>query len=105
MPTSLSYASQVSPPIIHNQGLHDLDIFISAGIFGAARPSIILNVLSPPLKLCCTFFHCTIREGGQGGGGTGITWAESGVEGAESGVEGAESGVEGAGSGGRGERG
>ena len=32
------------------------------------------------------------RGGGQGGGGTGIRWAESWVEGAESGVEGAGSG-------------
>ena len=50
-----SFASQVSPPITHNQGVHDLDIFISGGIFGAARPSIILNTLSPPLKLWSTW--------------------------------------------------
>ena len=39
-----SCASQVSLPITHNQGVHDLDIFISDGIFGAARPSTILNM-------------------------------------------------------------
>ena len=38
------------------------------------------------------------RGGGQGGGGSGIRWAESGVVGAESGVEGAGSGGRGAGS-------
>ena len=26
-----------------------------------ARPSFSLNALSPPLKLCCPFFHCAIR--------------------------------------------
>ena len=52
----LCYASQVSPPITHNQGVHGLDIFIRGGIFGAARPSTILNALSPTLKLCCPFF-------------------------------------------------
>ena len=35
------------------------NIFISGGISGAA---IILNTLSPPLKLCCPFFHCAIRR-------------------------------------------
>ena len=57
-----SYASQVSPPITHNQGVYDLDNFISGGIFGVARPSIFLNALSPPLKLCCPFFHCVISR-------------------------------------------
>ena len=41
---------------------YDLYIFISGGIFGAARPSIILNALSPPLKLCCPFFHCANKD-------------------------------------------
>ena len=45
------------PPITHNQGVHNLDIFISGGILGAARPPIIFDALSPPLKLCCLFFH------------------------------------------------
>ena len=44
-----SYASQILPPITHNQGVHDHDIFISGGIFEAARLSIILNTLSSPL--------------------------------------------------------
>ena len=57
-----SYASQVSPPFTHNQRVNDLDIFISGGIFGAARLSIILNALSPPLKLCCPFLHCAIKR-------------------------------------------
>ena len=52
-----SYASQVSPPITHNQGEHNLDIFISGGIFGVARLSIILNAL----KLL-PIFHCAIRR-------------------------------------------
>ena len=46
----------------HNQGVHDLDIFITDGIFAAARASIIINTLSPPLKLCCQIFHCAIRR-------------------------------------------
>ena len=57
-----SYASQVSPLFTHNQGVQDLDIFISGVIFGMARPSIILNALSPPLTLCCLYFHCAIRR-------------------------------------------
>ena len=47
---------QVSPTITHNQGVHDLDKFISGGIFGACRPPIILNTLSP------LFFLCAIRR-------------------------------------------
>ena len=56
IPTSLamlhfaSYASKVSPPITHNQYVHDVDIFISgASNGGGGRPSIILNVLLPHL--------------------------------------------------------
>ena len=30
--------------------------------WGAARLSIILKVLAPPLKLCCPSFHCAIRR-------------------------------------------
>ena len=56
-----SYASQVSL-FTHNQGVYDLDIFISGGIFGTARPSIILKALSSPLKLGYLFFHCAIRR-------------------------------------------
>ena len=41
-----SYASQVLPPITHNQGVHNLDFCTTVGIFRAARPSIILNGLS-----------------------------------------------------------
>ena len=60
----LMTATYVSPHITHNQGVHDLDIFISGGIFGAARPSIILNALSSPHERCCPFFfHCAIRRG------------------------------------------
>ena len=46
----ISYASQVSPHITHtcNKGVHNLQIFISGGIFGTARPSTILNALTPP---------------------------------------------------------
>ena len=62
----VSYASQGSPPITHNQDVHDLDFFIRGGIFGAARPSISrsisLNALSPHFKLCCTFYHCAVRR-------------------------------------------
>ena len=54
-----SYASQVSPPITHNQRVPELDIFISGDIFWTARLSIILNTLSPPHKL---FFHCYKKE-------------------------------------------
>ena len=57
-----SYASQVSTPITHYQGVHDRDSFISGGIFGTARPPIIFNALSLPLKLCCPFCHCAIRR-------------------------------------------
>ena len=44
MPSSLGMLRR--PPITHNQGVQELDIFISSGIFGAARPSIILKALS-----------------------------------------------------------
>ena len=49
-----SYASQVSPTITHNQGVHDLDIFISGCIFYPQRS------LSS-LKLCYPFSHCAKR--------------------------------------------
>ena len=51
-----SYASQVLSPITHNQGVHDLDIFISGGIFGVARPYLILNALSLFLNSAALFF-------------------------------------------------
>ena len=57
-----SYASQVSSPITHNQVVHDLDIFISGSIFGATRPSIILNTLSPLLNSAALCFHYVIRR-------------------------------------------
>ena len=41
------FTSQVSPHITHNQGVLDLDIFISGGLFEAAWPSIILNAFFP----------------------------------------------------------
>ena len=50
-----NYTSQVSPPITHNQGVHDLDIFISGGIFGAARPSIIFNATPTLLNSAAHF--------------------------------------------------
>ena len=59
-PTSLAMTSQVSPPVTHNQVVNDLHIFISGGVFGAARPCIILNALSLTLKCCRPFFHCAI---------------------------------------------
>ena len=41
----------------------DLDNFISEGIFGATRTSIILNALALPLKVCYQFFsQCYKRE-------------------------------------------
>ena len=56
-----SYASQVSALITHNQGMHDIDIFIRGGIFGAGRPTIVLNALAPPpLNSAVAFFHCAI---------------------------------------------
>ena len=51
-----SYALQISPPITQNLGVHDFDIFISGGIFGEARPSIIINALSPLLNFVAHFF-------------------------------------------------
>ena len=45
-----SYASQVSPPSTHNQDVHELDIIISGGIFGAARPSIIIEPILRIIK-------------------------------------------------------
>ena len=43
--------------------MNDLHIFISGGIFGAARPCIILNALSPTrLNSAAHFFHCAIRR-------------------------------------------
>ena len=48
-------------------------------------------------RLTCTPLY---RGGGQGGGGTGIRWAESGWRGRNRGWWGAESGVKGVGSGG-----
>ena len=52
-------ATYVSPHITHNQGVHDLDIFISGGIFGAARPSSLFTSQT----LLPIFFHCAIRRG------------------------------------------
>ena len=56
------YASQVLPPITHNQGVHDLDIYISGGTFGVGRPSIILNALSPLLNSAAHFSLCYKKE-------------------------------------------
>ena len=53
-----SNASQVSPPITHNQDVHDPDIFISGGIFGAARPSIIPMLSLPLLNSAAHFSPC-----------------------------------------------
>ena len=61
MPTSLAML-RGTRLLLRNQGVHYLDIFISGDIFGAAGLSIILNALSPPLKLCCPFLHCAIRK-------------------------------------------
>ena len=47
--------SQVWLPVTHNQVVNDLHIFISGGIFGAARPLISINALSPPPKFCSPF--------------------------------------------------
>ena len=63
MPNFARYASHVSPPITHNQGAHDLDIFTSGGISGAARPSIILNALSLSISLLnSAAYFITVRR-------------------------------------------
>ena len=41
----------------HNQGVHVLDIFISGGIFGAAKPSIFLNALFTLLNSTVQFIR------------------------------------------------
>ena len=51
-----SCALQVLPHITHNQDVYDHDIITRGGIFGAARPSIILNALTPPLSYAAHFF-------------------------------------------------
>ena len=61
-PLRWRYTSQVLPPVTHNQVLNGLYIFISDGIFGAVRPFIILNALSPTLKFCSPLFHRAIRR-------------------------------------------
>ena len=56
------YTSQVSPPVTNSQVVNDLHIFISGGIFGLARPCIILNALSPTLKFCIPFFSLCYKK-------------------------------------------
>ena len=47
---------------LHNQGVHDLDIFISGGIFGATRLSVILNALSSLCNYASHFFSLCYKK-------------------------------------------
>ena len=56
------YISQVSPPVTHNQTVHNLIVFISGSLFGVPRLFIIFNALPPLPKLSSPFLHCAIRR-------------------------------------------
>ena len=64
MPTSLAMLcrSRLHITITHNQGVHDLDICISAGAFGRPDLPSSSTLSLPLLNSADYFFHCAIRR-------------------------------------------